>query len=148
MAALLNAQLNADGHGPGGQYQVDCALDIVAAHGRVLDEAVDRHAHQNLSHFLEPGGARLDELMRLSAASQDNGEYRRQQEGVGTRTKLQMKIGNVGGFGATWIDHEDLTHRVLLDLVDQIARVAEPMRHPRIASQDHKQIAMFDIFRG
>src|SRR5713101_4570631 len=41
-----------------------------------------------------------------------------------------------------------VTGRILLDLVDEIARVAEAVGEPGIAADGHEQVAVFDVLGG
>src|SRR5215813_13502856 len=59
-----------------------------------------------------------------------------------------MQVGDCGNLGASRVDDQNLALRVFLDLVNQIARVAETVSEPGIAAKDNEQITMLDIFRG
>ena len=58
-----------------------------------------------------------------------------------------MQVRDLRNLCSSRIDDKDLAVRIFLDCVEQIARIAESMGEPRIATKDNEQITVFDIFR-
>ena len=148
MAALLDPELDPDGHGPGGQDQLDGPfdvghLDLGVGHPlghRNAGEGGDDAAEALRVRF-EPGGV-------VALALDDQGDDRRQQEGVGAGPQGQVQIGDVGGLGAAGIDDDHLALGAVLDLVHDPAGVAEAVGQPGVGADDHQEVAVVDALGG
>src|SRR5260370_24284359 len=91
---------------------------------------------------------RIYEGAVLAAALQYQTKYRTQQESVGPRDQLKMKVSVRRRLSAARIDRDHPPLRVLLDLIQMSPRAPESMRLIGIASQHDQQIAVLDVFRG
>ena len=53
---------------------------------------------------------------------------------------------DIGGFGSTGINDDQLACGILADLIEMIARIREAMRDPGIGTDDKQEIAMMHVF--
>ncbi len=59
-----------------------------------------------------------------------------------------MKVCALGSLGATRINSDHPSRRILLNLIEMRPRAPESMRLVRIASKHHQQVAVLDILGG
>ena len=78
----------------------------------------------------------------LDHHGQDGGE----QVGVGARPQRQVQVRDLRRLRPARVDHDHLARRVVLDLVERVAGVGEPVREPRVAAQHDEQVALLDAF--
>ena len=145
---LLDAQLDPHHHGLRRKHQVDRPLDVHPGHFGVRDPLVHRDLRQHGRDFVEPFGAGGEELLVGAAAFEQQREDRAQQVGVGARPEREVQVGDLRGLGAPRVDHDQLARGVVLDRVERVPGVAEPVGLPGVAAEHHQQVAVLDVLGG
>src|SRR5262249_33156583 len=113
------------------------------ASGEVGDIDLAQHIEERRS----AGGVLLQILMRDEILLHEDGEDRAEAESIGTRTHLEMIVGELGGLGAARGDDDKYSMRVVGNLAQRRARGLETVRLPGVLADEHRDLAILEIGR-
>lgn len=145
---LLDAQLDAHGHRLRRENQVDGPFDVHTGHFGVRDPGVHRYFRQHGGDLVEAFGVLGEESLVRATPFEQQREERAQQVGVGARPQREVQVGQLRGLGAPRIDHDHPAVRVVLERVERVPGVAEPVRLPGVAAEHDQQVAVLDVLGG
>jgi hypothetical protein len=148
VATLLDAELDPDRHGLGGQDHVHGPFHVGHLHAGVRDPVGDGDGGQGGGHLVEAVGVLGQPGDVVGVALDDHGQHGRQQEGVGARPQGEVEVGHVGRLRAAGVDDQHPAAGLDLDLVDHLAGVAEAVGQPGVAADHHQQVAVVDALGG
>src|SRR5262249_30705514 len=127
---------------------VNGALYLSAFDAGMPHPIVHRHLEQDLTDLFESERVSVEKISVLTTTMQNQGEYRTQEERIRPGTDLEMEIRHLSHFRAARVDDQQLAVRVFFNLIDEVARVAEAVREPRITADHHQQIAVLNVLAG
>ena len=78
------------------------------------------------------------------AVADDDGQNRRQQKRIGSRSHLQMQIGQRSRFRPARINDDHFALRVFVDFAQKRAGITNAVRLPGIGSDENDDFGVFD----
>ena len=75
----------------------------------------------------------------------ESGHHRGEAERIGARPHLQMKVGELCGFGTTRIEHDHRSQRVVGDLFQHGARMRDAVRLPWVLANEERNLGVFEV---